>query len=156
MSSNLLQDFRRWEDRLYCNELLKSTNTYNPRGFADGATVNLTAADTNFGGKPPKFNVDDLEQVVADITTRNCPTFEDGNFCGVCSPYFLKDLRADSKFLEVSRYPGYCPVGSMAPGAGSMAPPQVPFNDVWAKGLMQGQAIDLMGQSLMPKQKIAA
>lgn len=149
-SSNLLQDFRRWEDRLYCNELLKSTNIYNPRGFADGATVNLTQADTNFGGKPPKFNVDDLEQVVADITTRNAPTFEDGNYCGVCSPYFLKDLRADAKFLEVSRYPGYCPVGNMSPGAGSMAPPQVPFNDVWAKGLMQGQAIDLMGQTLMP------
>lgn len=153
-SANLLQDFRKWEDRIYTNELLKSTFTYNPRGIADGASINLTQADLNFGGRPPKFNVDDLEQVVADITTRNAPTFEDGNYCGVVSPYFLKDLRSDSKFLEVSRYPGYCPVSSMQPGAGSMAPPQVPFNDVWAKGLMQGQAIEMMGQTLMPKNNV--
>lgn len=149
-SSNLLQDFRRWEDRLYCNELLKTSYTYNPRGFADGATVNLTAADTDFDGKPPKFNVDDLEQVVADMTSRNVPTFEDGNYVGVCDPYFLKDLRQDSKFLEVSRYPTMCPIGSMTPGAGSMSPPQVPFNSPWAQGLMAGQAIDVQGQTMMP------
>jgi hypothetical protein len=149
-SSNLLQDFRRWEDRIYCNELLKSTNIYNPRGFADGATVNLTQADLGFNGKPPKFNVDDLEQVVADMTTRNAPTFEDGNYVCVCDPYFLKDLRADSKFLEVSRYPTYAPIGAMTPGASSMAPPQLPFNSPWGQGLMAGQTKDVMGQTLMP------
>lgn len=149
-SSNLLQDFRRWEDRIYCNELLKTTNIYNPRGIADGATVNLTQADYGFGGNPPKFNVDDLEQVVADMTFRNVPTFEDGNFVCVCSPYFLKDLRADSKFLEVSRYPTHCPIGAMTPGVGSMSPPQLPFNSPWAQGLMAGQAMDVMGQTMMP------
>lgn len=148
----MLQDFRKWEDRIYINELLKSTYIYNPRGIADGATVNLTQADTNFGGKPPKFNVDDLEQVVADMTARHVPTFEDGTFACVCDPYFLKDMRSDSKFLEVSRYPGFCPVGAMTPGSGSMTPPQVPFNSVWAQGLMQGQAMnmDMTGTSLMP------
>lgn len=153
-SSNLLQDFRRWEDRIYCNELLKSTYTYNPRGFADGATVNLTQASLGFNGEPPKFNVDDLEQVVADMTTRNAPTFEDGNFVCVCSPYFLKDLRKDSKFLEISRYPTFAPVGAMTPGATSLAPPQLPFNSPWAQGLMAGQAIDVMGQTMMPKNNI--
>jgi hypothetical protein len=151
-SANLLQDFRKWEDRLYCNEMLKSTYTYNPRGIQDGATVNLTQADLDFNGRPPKFAVDDIEEIVASLSSspRFAPTFEDGNYCGVVSPYFLKDLRSDSKFLEVSRYPGYCPVTYMKDGSGSMSPPQVPFNDVWAKGLMQGQAIDVMGEALMP------
>jgi hypothetical protein len=149
-SSNLLQDYRRWEDRLYCNELLKTSFTYNPGGFADGATVNLTQADLGFNGRPPKFDVDDLEQIVADMTVRNCPTFEDGNYVAVVDPYFLKDLRADSKFLEVSRYPTMVPIGSMMPGAGSLSPPQVPFNSPWAQGLMAGQAVDVQGQTMMP------
>lgn len=61
-------------------------------------------------------------------------------------------MRSDSKFLEVSRYPGFCPVGAMTPPGSSMQPPQVPFNSVWAQGLMQGQAMnmDMAGTSLMP------
>jgi len=150
-SNNLLQDFRRWEDRLYCNELLKSTFTYNPRGVADGATINLTSLDNNFGGKPPKINViDDLEQIVADLTARNAPTFEDGNYCCVCDPYFMKDLRSDPKFLEISRYPGSVPVSGMTPPAAGMQPPQIPFSSAWHSGIMTGQAVDILGQQIMP------
>jgi hypothetical protein len=137
---------------VYTNELTKSSFIYNPRGIADGATVNLTQADTNFEGIPPKFNVDDLEQVVADLAVRNAPLMEDGNYCCACSPYFLKDLRADDKFLEISRYPGFAPMQAMIPGATGMAPPQIPFTSYWSQGgLMQGQSMSLAGQSLMPK-----
>lgn len=63
----------------------------------------------------------------------------------------MKDLRADSKFLEVSRYPGVCPVDAMAAPASAMQPPQIPFNSPWAKGLMSGQAVaDVQGQTMMP------
>lgn len=146
---NLLQDFRRWEDRLYTNELLKSTFTYNPTGFADGATVDLSK--NNFAGKPPKFTVADVDQLVADLTNRNAPTFEDGNYCGVCSPYFLKDLKRDKEFLEISRYPGAVPVDAMASAGGSMQPPQIPFsNSIHVAGLMAGQSRDVNLQTTMP------
>jgi hypothetical protein len=155
-SSNLLQDFRKWEDRLYTNELLKTTFIYNPRGIADGATVNLTQADFGFNGQPPQFNVNDLETVVADLFTRNCPQFEDGNYVCACSAIFIKHLRSDSKFLEITRYyasnPSLVPASAMTNGAaGSFAPPQINFNAApWQSGLTGGQANDVMGQVMMP------
>lgn len=155
-SSNLLQDFRKWEDRIYTNELLKTTFIYNPRGIADGATVNLTQADLEFSGKPPQFNVDDIEQVVTDLYVRNCPQFEDGNYVCACSPVFLKHLRSDDKFLEITRYyasnPALMPASAMSPGAnGSFAPPQINFNAApFTVGLTGGQANDVMGEVMMP------
>lgn len=117
----------------------------------DGATVNLTQADLGFDGKPPKITVEDLDQIVADMTTRNAPKFEDGSYACVCTPYFLKDLRRDDEFREVARYPGQVPVSMMTPPGTSMQPPQVPFSSSpYVGGLMAGQAQDLMGQSSMP------
>lgn len=150
-SSNLLQDFRKWEDRLYINEMLQSTNIYNPEGIKDGDSVNLTRTDFGFNGEPPKFTVDDLEQVVADLAERNAPTFEDGNYACVCTPQFLKDLKRDPDFREVARYPGAIPTSEMLPGSGDQAPPQVPFQQSpYVGGLMSGQARDVMGQTSMP------
>lgn len=88
------------------------------------------------------------------MTSRDSPTMEDGNFCCVCDPYFLKDLRADEKFLEISRYPGMAPVSSMQPGASSMSPPQIGFNSAWGGGLMSMQSVDMAGQQTMPKQTV--
>lgn len=100
--------------------------------------------------------MDDIEQIVADMTSRSAPTMEDGNYCCVCDPYFLKDLRSDDKFLEISRYPGMAPIGSMTPGASSMAPPQINFNGAWAGGLMNMQSVDMAGQQTMPKNEIVS
>lgn len=148
-SLNLLQDFRRWEDRLYCNELLKSSFVYNPGNFADGDTVDLSLEDRL--GRPPKFTVKDIDQIVADMTDRNSPTFEDGNYCGVCSPYFLRDLRRDKEFLEISRYPGQIPVEAMTAPTTGMAPPQIPMvAGPWVAGLMGAQARDVNLQQTMP------
>lgn len=148
-SINLLRDFRKWEDRLYCNELLKSTNTYNPMGVPDGGT---------YARGPVKFDVvRDLETVVEDLTTRNVPRFEDGNYACVCSPRFLKHLRQDPKFMEVSRYPGAIAVGDLRQPSSPMNPAQIPFVggangalSPWASGLMGGQAAKSGAQSMMP------
>lgn len=96
-SLNLLDDYRRWRDRVWINEALKSTNTYNPGGIADASTQNTS-----------KFNIaTDLLTVVERLRNRNVPTFEDGNYRCLCSPRFMKHLRQDSSFREVARYPGF-------------------------------------------------
>lgn len=142
-STNLLRDFRRWEDRIYCNELLKSTNTYNPAGVPDGGT---------YANGPVKFDViRDLETVVEQLTTRNVPRFEDGNYACVCTPRFLKHLRQDPKFMEVSRYPGAISVGEMRSPLAPMNPHQIPFvNSPWTGGLMAGQAAKVGMETMMP------
>lgn len=126
---------------------MKSTNTYNPGGIPDGGT---------YANGPQKFDViRDLETVVEQLTTRNVPRFEDGNYACVCSPRFLKHLRQDPKFMEVSRYPGAIPVGAMRQPSSPMNPHQIPFTDSpWMGGLMAGQAQKVGMQSTMPKNNI--
>lgn len=156
-STNLLDDYRRWEDRVYINELLKSTFTYNPGGVADGGSYNL--ALNNYGGLPPKFRVEDADQIVADMTARNCPRFEDGNYACICSPHFLNHLRRDPEFREVARYPGAVPLAQLTAGGTPMAPPQIPFvngampgnfNTPFQGGLMAGQSYNANGNTMMP------
>ena len=63
-------------DRVWINEALKSTNTYNPGGIADASTQSSS-----------KFNIaTDLLTVVERLRNRNVPTFEDGNYRCLCSP----------------------------------------------------------------------
>lgn len=128
---------------MYCNELLKSTNTYNPGGVPDGGT---------YANGPVKFDViRDLETVVEQLTTRNVPRFEDGNYACVCSPRFLKHLRQDPKFMEVSRYPGAVPISAMRQPSSPMNPHQIPFADTpWMGGLMAGQSQKIGMQSTVP------
>ena len=81
-------------DRVYIYEALKSTNTYNPDGVADGgAYTGLT--------EPPKFDVTtDLLGIVEGLRMKNVPTFSDGNYRAIVSPRFMKHLRANSDFRE--------------------------------------------------------
>ena len=122
---------------------MKSTYTYNPGGVADGGT---------YANGPVKFDVvRDLETVVEDLTTRNVPRFEDGNYACICSPRFLKHLRQDPKFMEISRYPGAIPITEMGQPSSPMQPARIPFvNAPWVGGLMQGQAMRAGMQSLIP------
>ncbi|WP_017302604.1 hypothetical protein [Nodosilinea nodulosa] len=103
-SLNLLDDYRRWRDRVWINEALKSTNTYNPGGQADstGYGSNTTAEVQG------KFDIKrDLLTLVERLRTRNVPTFEDGNYRCLADPRFMKHLRQDPDFREVARYPGF-------------------------------------------------
>lgn len=63
-SITLLDDYRRWRDKVYIYEALKTTNTYNPDGVADGgAYTGLT--------EPPKFDVtQDLLSIVEGLRSR--------------------------------------------------------------------------------------
>jgi hypothetical protein len=103
-SLNLLDDYRRWRDRVWINESLKSTNVYNPGGAAD-STAYGAGSTKNVQGK---FDIKrDLLSVVERLRTRNVPTFEDGNYRCLASPRFMKHLRQDPDFREVARYPGF-------------------------------------------------
>lgn len=156
-SANLLDDYRRWEDRVYINEMLKSTFVYNPGGFADGATVDI-GSSTVYGSKVPKITVNFMEEVNTRMSERLVPRFEDGNYWCLCSPRFLQDLRADKDFREITRYPGNIPVSSMGVGAEPMSIPQIggggmpvgQSSSTWFAGLAGGQMIDMLGAQTMP------
>jgi hypothetical protein len=133
-SLTLLNDFSKWEDRVYLSKLLESPNTYNPGEVPDGGT---------YGTGPARFSVKrDLLTVVERLHTRQTPTFEDGTYACLCSPRFLKHLRQDPDFREVARYPGSISAEMMI--SGGMGPMQIPFvnspNSLIFGGGLQGQA----------------
>lgn len=98
-SITLLDDYRRWNDRVFINELLKSSYTSNPSGIPDGGT---------YASGPPAFEVKkDLLRVVERLRSRNVPRFGDGSYRCLASPRFMTHLRQDPDFREVARYPGY-------------------------------------------------
>jgi hypothetical protein len=145
-SLTLLDDFRRWEDRVYIEKLLDSSHTYNPGDVADGG-VYLQG--------PPKFDVkNDLVEIVARLQKRNVPTFEDNNYACIVSPTFFKHLRQDDDFRMVARYPGSVPISMMSQPY-SAGPAQLPFvdnpNALLFGGANIGQSISQNGlPSLMP------
>jgi hypothetical protein len=145
-SLTLLDDFRRWEDRIYIEKLLESTHTYNPRGIPDGGV---------YANGPVSFNVkDDLLEVVARLDRRKVPTFEDGTYGALVDPTFFKHLRQDPDFREVARYPGQVPM-SMMNQPYAMGPAQIPFidspNSLLFGGPNVNQSVSVNGMpSLMP------
>lgn len=146
-SSNLLDDFLRWEDRIYVNELLKTQFTLNPSEIADGGSYDLN----NHDSKPPRWTIEDSDLVVTRMTERNAPKFQDGNYWCLCSPEFMRHLQRDTEFRETARYPGSILVSQMTPGIGDMNPPQVnPMASQYSQGLMAGQADTYDGMAVMP------
>lgn len=149
-SLTLLDDFRRWEDRVYIQKLLESPHTYNPDDVADGGT---------YAQGPAKFGVkDDLLEVVRRLQSRNVPTFEDGNYAAIVDPTFMKHLFQDDDFRMVARYPGSgsssIPINWMQPGAGG-GPLQLPFldspNALMFGGTQINQSISVNGlPAMMP------
>jgi len=126
-SITLLDDYRRWRDRTFLNELYKpysrgrsdfSTGGYY---FPQGLTEAELAApgydiSTAGGSDRAKFSVkEDLLGLVADMSQRNVPRFSDGFYRCICDPTFMKHLRQDPDFREVSRYPGTGMVNPAAP-----------------------------------------
>lgn len=146
-SSNLLDDYLRWEDRIYVNELLKTSYTANPSEVADGGSYDLNDYDS----KPPRWTIEDSDLVVTRMTERNALKFDDGNYWCLCSPEFMRHLQRDPEFRETARYPGSIMVSQMTPGTNDMAPPQVnPSASQYSLGLMAGQADNYNGMQVMP------
>lgn len=145
-SLTLLDDYRRWEDRVYIEKLLETPNTMNPGAIPDGGT---------YASGPPAFDVkNDLLTVVERLERRNTPKFEDGNYAAIISPRFYKHLRQDPDFREVARYPGQIPLSMMSQEY-ALGPAQIPFintpNALLFGGPQQGQSYSVNGMPhLMP------
>ena len=153
-SLTLLDDYRRWRDRVFLDEFSKSEargaasdtqgGYYYPNGKVKTGSTALTAyTATEYASERYKFNVKtDLLEVVKQLRKRNTPVFADGYYRCIADPSFMKDLRADQGFREVARYPG---MGQPNPLMGSMAP-----NAAIYGGGQYGQAQFVAGEPVMP------
>ena len=149
----LLDDYRRWRDRVFLDELFKAESRgqsgdtqggyYYPNDHTKtGVTVSAYSA-TEYASERFKFNVKtDLLNVVKSLRKRNVPVFQDGYYRCIADPSFMKDLRADQGFREVARYPG---MGQPNPLMGIGAP-----NAAIYAGGQYGQAQFVGGEPVMP------
>ena len=150
-SLTLLDDYRRWRDRVFANELLKAEATgqasetvggyYLPGGLTkdEAKTPGYTA------GTAAKFDIkSDLLEVVKDMRKRNVPTFADGYYRCIVDPTAMMHLRQNSDFREIARYPGQGMADPMNPLAGPSA------NFFQGMGPAYGQAGFVAGQPVMP------
>jgi hypothetical protein len=92
-ANTLLDDYRRWQDRVYQDLLLRSPHRYNPGGVEDGGT---------YASGPPAFGVRDLANIFEVLSKRNVPTFPDGYYYGVLDTRMMKHLRDDERFFRTA------------------------------------------------------
>lgn len=150
-SLTLLDDYRRWRDRVFADELFKAEangkadQTQGGYYFPKGKTKTGTTVANYDSGQSAKFGVkDDLLQVVTDMRKRNIPTFPDGYFRCIADPTAMQHLRQDSDFREVARYAGQGVVDPMQPHLAPNA------NFFTGMGPAYGQAGFVAGQPVMP------
>ena len=152
-SLTLLDDYRRWRDRVFLDELFKAESRgkssdsqggfYYPNDKNKTGAVVETYTATEYASERFKFNVKtDLLNVVKSLRKRNVPVFQDGYYRCIADPSFMKDLRADQGFREVARYPG---MGQPNPLMGMGAP-----NAAIYAGGQYGQAQFVGGEPVMP------
>jgi hypothetical protein len=150
-SLTLLDDYRRWRDRVFALELLKAESV----GVADatqggyylpGGKTKAEAVTPGYAaGEQAKFDVTtDLLEVVKDMRKRNVPTFADGYYRCICDPTAMMHLRQNSDFREIARYPGQGVVNPMQPNLAPSA------NFFTGMGPAYGQAGFVAGQPVMP------
>lgn len=154
-SLTLLDDYRRWRDRVFIDELAKAeangaaSTTQGGYFFPGGKTKNssgqIAYTATEYGNNLQQFSVrTDLLTVVKDMRKRNVPTFTDGLYRCICDPTFMMHLRRDPDFREIARYSGN-------PGQGMyMGNPMMPNNASFYMGPQAGQAYFLAGEPVMP------
>ena len=151
-SLTLLDDYRRWRDRVFANELLKAEacglasseqgGYYLPGGKEKEASDPIA----EYGpGESAKFDVTtDLLEVVKDMRKRNVPTFADGYYRCIVDPTAMMHLRQNSDFREIARYPGTGMINPMSPELHPDA------NFFKGMGPAYGQAGFVAGQPVMP------
>ena len=154
-SLTLLDDYRRWRDRVFLNELAAAETQgasgpsqggyYFPLGKTKDAAgeINYTTAESD--ANEDEFDVKtDLLTVVKDLRMRNTPTFADGMYRCICSPTFMMQLRRDQDFREIARYP-------TTPGQGLYySNPMMQNQANFFQGPQAGQAYFLAGEPVMP------
>ena len=150
-SLTLLDDYRRWRDRVFLDELSKAeangpaSSTQGGYYFPGGKTKNPSYTTAEYGAQVQQFQVrTDLLTVVKDLRKRNVPTFADGLYRCICDPTFMMHLRRDPDFREIARYSGN-------PGQGMyMGNPMMPNNASFFQGPQAGQGYFLAGEPVMP------
>jgi hypothetical protein len=154
-SLTLLDDYRRWRDRVFIDELAKaeangaaSTSQggyYFPGGKTKNSSGQIAYTSAQYTADIQQFSVrTDLLTVVKDMRKRNVPTFTDGLYRCICDPTFMMHLRRDPDFREIARYAGN-------PGQGMyMGNPMMPNNASFYMGPQAGQAYFLAGEPVMP------
>ena len=150
-SLTLLDDYRRWRDRVFANELLKAVacgRANDEQGgyyFPGGKKLTGDTVETYEGGESAKFDVTtDLLEVVKDLRKRNTPTFADGYYRCIVDPTAMMHLRQNSDFREIARYPGTGMINPMMPAM------QPNANFYQGMGPAYGQAGFVAGQPVMP------
>jgi hypothetical protein len=154
-SLTLLDDYRRWRDRVFIDELAKAEANgeasgtqggyYFPGSKAKDASGRISYTSAEYTADVQQFHVaTDLLTVVKDLRKRNVPTFADGLYRCICDPTFMMHLRRDADFREIARYSGN-------PGQGMyMGNPMMPNNASFYMGPHAGQGYFLAGEPVMP------
>ena len=154
-SLTLLDDYRRWRDRVFLDELAKAeangaaSTSQGGYYFAGGKTKDssgrISYTSTEYTADVQQFQVrTDLLSVVKDLRKRNVPTFSDGLYRCICDPVFMMHLHRDPDFREIARYAGN-------PGQGMyMGNPMMPNNASFYMGPQAGQGYFLAGEPVMP------
>ena len=150
-SMTLLDDYRRWRDRVFADELFKAEangkadTVQGGYYFPKGKSKNGTTVDAYGQGQSARFGVkDDLLEVVTQMRKRNVPTFADGYYRCIADPTAMQHLRQDNDFREVARYAGQGIVDPMQPHLA----PNASF--YLGMGPAYGQAGFVAGQPVMP------
>ena len=154
-SLTLLDDYRRWRDRVFIDELAKAEANgkadvsqggyYFAGNKTKAANGSISYTATEYGNQVQQFQVrTDLLNVVKDLRKRNVPTYSDGLYRCICDPTFMMHLRRDADFREIARYAGN-------PGQGMyMGNPMMPNNSSFFQGPQAGQGYFLAGEPVMP------
>ena len=150
-SLTLLDDYRRWRDRVFANELLKaesagqSSDEQGGYYFPGGKSKDVLGTPGYAEGESAKFDITtDLLEVVKDMRKRNVPTFADGYYRCIVDPTAMMHLRQNSDFREIARYPGTGMINPMQPAM------QPNANFYQGMGPAYGQAGFVAGQPVMP------
>lgn len=151
-SLTLLDDYRRWRDRVFADELFKAEANGASDSTKGGyyfplkkAKTNATTVASYAAGESAKFDVKtDLLEVVKDMRKRNVPTFGDGYYRCIADPTAMMHLRQNDAFREIARYAGNGMVNPMQP---ELAPNANFFRGM---GPAYGQAGFVAGQPSMP------
>lgn len=157
-SLTLLDDYRKWRDRVFINELYKAYSQgkssdeqggyYFPQDYSesdlDAGTG--TGYDVQAGKEhTARFSVKyDFLKVVKDLRMRNVPTFADGLYRVLCDPEFMMHLRQDKDFREIVRYSG---TGLVNPMQGYLQPNAINY---LGTGPANGGAGFVAGAPAMP------
>lgn len=154
-SLTLLDDYRRWRDRVFIDELSKAEANgaasssqggyFFPAGKIKNSSGQIAYTTAEYTAQVQQFSVrTDLLTVVKDLRKRNVPTFGDGLYRCICDPTFMMHLRRDPDFREIARYSGN-------PGQGMyMGNPMMPNNASFYMGPQAGQGYFIAGEPVMP------